>query len=79
MIGGYVGWWALIDPRLQPGGRARDRVRRRRSSLGTATELISVQPLISRRNEVDFEMVTFITTFAVAIMLTNIALQHFGP
>ena len=24
-------------------------------------------------------MVTFITTFAVAIILTNVALQHFGP
>ncbi len=24
-------------------------------------------------------MVTFITTFAVAILLTNVALQHFGP
>ena len=38
-----------------------------------------MQPLIGRRNEVDFEMVTFITTFAVAILLTNVALQHFGP
>jgi branched-chain amino acid transport system permease protein len=38
-----------------------------------------VQPLISRRHEVDFELVTFITTFAVAIFLTNVALQHFGP
>ena len=34
-------------------------------AFGMATELVSVQPLISRRNEVDFEMITFITTFAV--------------
>ena len=47
--------------------------------VGTVTELVSVQPLIGRRDEVDFEMVTFITTFAVGILLTNVALQHFGP
>ena len=47
--------------------------------VGTGSELISVQPLISRRHEVDFEMVTFITTFAVGIMITNLTLQHFGP
>ena len=48
-------------------------------ALGTVTELVSVQPLIARSKELDFEMVTFITTFAVAIFLTNVALQHFGP
>ncbi len=47
--------------------------------FGTATELVSVQPLLGRRNDVDFEMVTFITTFAVAILLTNVALQLYGP
>jgi branched-subunit amino acid ABC-type transport system permease component len=47
--------------------------------LGTFTELISVQPLMGRRAEIDFEMVTFITTFAVAIVLANLALQIFGP
>jgi branched-subunit amino acid ABC-type transport system permease component len=47
--------------------------------LGTFTELISVQPLMSRRGEIDFEMVTFITTFAVAIVFANVALQVFGP
>jgi branched-chain amino acid transport system permease protein len=47
--------------------------------LGTFTQLISVQPLMGRRNEIDFEMVTFITTFAVAIVFTNVALQIFGP
>ncbi len=78
MIGGYVGWWALVTHGVNPflalvlafvGTFA----------LGTVTELVSVQPLIGRRKEVDFEMITFITTFAVAIFLTNVALQHFGP
>ena len=47
--------------------------------LGTLTQLVSVQPLLSRRNVVDFEMITFITTFAVALVFTNVALQVFGP
>jgi branched-chain amino acid transport system permease protein len=47
--------------------------------LGTFTQLISVQPLMGRRHELDFEMVTFITTFAVAIVFANLALQIFGP
>ena len=34
---------------------------------------------MKRRNEIDFEMVTFITTFAVAIVFTNVALEIFGP
>jgi branched-chain amino acid transport system permease protein len=78
MVGGYIGWWALSTHGFNPvvalvlaflGTFA----------LGTVTELVSVQPLINRKNTVDFEMVTFITTFAVAIFLTNVALQHFGP
>ncbi|MGZ4153154.1 MAG: branched-chain amino acid ABC transporter permease, partial [Actinomycetota bacterium] len=47
-------------------------------ALGTFTELISVQPLMGRRG-FDFEMVTFITTFSVAIVFANLALQIFGP
>src|SRR5712691_11097661 len=47
--------------------------------MGTFTQLISVQPLMPRRGEIDFEMVTFITTFAVAIVFANLALQIFGP
>ena len=38
-----------------------------------------MQPLMGRRNEIDFEIVTFITTFAVAIVFANVALQIFGP
>jgi branched-chain amino acid transport system permease protein len=47
--------------------------------LGVFTQLISVQPLMKRRSAIDFEMVTFITTFAVAIVFTNLALEIFGP
>jgi branched-subunit amino acid ABC-type transport system permease component len=78
MVGGYVGWWALATHGVNPVV-ALVAAFVFTFALGTATELVSVQPLISRRNEVDFELVTFITTFAVAIFLTNVALQHFGP
>lgn len=47
--------------------------------LGAFTQLISVQPLMKRRSAIDFEMVTFITTFAVAIVFTNLALEILGP
>jgi branched-subunit amino acid ABC-type transport system permease component len=77
MIGSYVGWWALASHGLNPIV-ALVLAFIVAFVFGTATELVSVQPLISRRNEVDFEMVTFITTFAVAILLTNLALQHYG-
>jgi branched-subunit amino acid ABC-type transport system permease component len=78
MVGGYIGWWALATHGLNPVV-ALVAAFLFTFALGTATELVSVQPLISRRHEVDFELVTFITTFAVAIFLTNVALQHFGP
>jgi branched-chain amino acid transport system permease protein len=77
MIGSYVGWWTLTSNGLNPIV-ALVLAFIIAFLFGTATELVSVQPLISRRNEVDFEMVTFITTFAVAILLTNLALQHYG-
>lgn len=46
--------------------------------LGVLTQLVSVQPLLARRS-IDFEMVTFITTFAVALIFANLALELFGP
>jgi branched-chain amino acid transport system permease protein len=46
--------------------------------LGVVTQLISVQPLLGRGG-FDFEMITFITTFAVAIVMQNVALELFGP
>ena len=78
MIGGYVGWWALATHGVNPL-LALVLAFVVTFVVGTLTELVSVQPLIGRRGEVDFEMVTFITTFAVGILLTNVALQHFGP
>jgi branched-chain amino acid transport system permease protein len=78
MVGGYVGWWALVSHHVNPI-LALVLAFLATFALGTVTELISVQPLISRAKGEDFEMVTFITTFAVAIVLTNVALQHFGP
>jgi len=78
MIGSYVGWWALAVHGVNPV-LALLLAFVVAFIFGTATELVSVQPLLGRRNDVDFEMVTFITTFAVAILLTNVALQHYGP
>ncbi len=78
MVGGYVGWWALVTHGVNPAV-ALVLAFVVTFALGTVTELVSVQPLIARSKELDFEMVTFITTFAVAIFLTNVALQHFGP
>jgi branched-subunit amino acid ABC-type transport system permease component len=46
--------------------------------LGVGTQLVSVQPLLGRTG-IDFEMITFITTFAVAIVIQNVALEIFGP
>jgi branched-chain amino acid transport system permease protein len=77
MIGSFVGWAVLVSASWNPVlaiviafGIT--------FVLGTLTELISVQPLMGRRG-FDFEMVTFITTFAVAIVFANVALQIFGP
>jgi branched-subunit amino acid ABC-type transport system permease component len=47
-------------------------------ALGLGTQLVSVQPLLGRAG-VDFEMITFITTFAVATVIQNVALEVFGP
>lgn len=76
MVGGFIGWAILTNAGLSPiiailaaFGAA--------FALGVLTQLLSVQPLIGRRG-VDFEMVTFITTFAVAMVLENLALQIFG-
>jgi branched-subunit amino acid ABC-type transport system permease component len=78
MAGTYVGWWALAEHGMNALA-ALVLAFIVTFILGTVTELVSVQPLINRAKEVDLEMVTFITTFAVAILITNVALQHFGP
>lgn len=76
MVGGFVGWALMTNAGLSPviailGGFGAAFV------LGVLTQLVSVQPLLGRSG-VDFEMVTFITTFAVAMVLENLALQIFG-
>ncbi|MGZ4115651.1 MAG: branched-chain amino acid ABC transporter permease, partial [Actinomycetota bacterium] len=78
MVGGYVGWWAMVTHGINPVV-ALVLAFVATFVLGAVTELVSVQPLIGRSKDLDFEMVTFITTFAVAIVFANLALQIFGP
>lgn len=78
MIGSFVAWGVLVVANSNPV-LALIAAFVVTFVLGTFTQLISVQPLMGRRNELDFEMVTFITTFAVAIVFANLALQIFGP
>src|SRR5581483_3408917 len=77
MVGSFVGWGVLVVAGWSPA-LAILFAFAITFALGTFTELISVQPLMGRRG-FDFEMVTFITTFAVAIVFANVALQVFGP
>src|SRR6266540_7209626 len=65
MIGSFVAWGVLVVANSNPL-LALLAAFVATFLLGTFTQLISVQPLMSRRHELDFEMVTFITTFAVA-------------
>jgi branched-subunit amino acid ABC-type transport system permease component len=76
MAGSFIGWWILTEAGLSPIialGVAFVIT----FVLGVATQLVSVQPFLGRGG-FDFEMMTFITTFAVAIVLQNIALEAFG-
>lgn len=77
MLGSFVGWAILVSAEWNPI-LAIVVAFVLTFILGTLTELVSVQPLMGRRG-FDFEMVTFITTFAVAIVFANVALQVFGP
>lgn len=77
MVGSFVGWAILVSAGWSPV-LAILIAFVLTFALGTFTELISVQPLMGRRG-FDFELVTFITTFAVAIVFANVALQIFGP
>jgi branched-subunit amino acid ABC-type transport system permease component len=77
MAGSFVGWAILVSAGWNPV-LAILIAFVLTFGLGAVTELISVQPLMGRRG-FDFEMVTFITTFSVAIVLANVALQIFGP
>lgn len=47
-------------------------------AVGAVVDRVSIRPLVGRRGS-DFEMVTFISTFAVSLLVGVIALQVFGP
>ena len=46
-------------------------------AFGVAIQQAAIRPLIGRRG-VDFEMTAFISTFALAIVLSNLALRIYG-
>ena len=77
MVGGFVGWAIMTSAGLSPL-LAVLAAFLATFALGILTQLVSVQPLLGRRG-LDFEMITFITTFAVAIIMANVALQIAGP
>ena len=77
MVGGFVGWAVMTSAGLSPW-LAIVAAFAATFALGVLTQVVSVQPLIGRRGT-DFEMITFITTFAVAMVISNLALQFFGP
>jgi branched-chain amino acid transport system permease protein len=77
MVGSFVAWGVLVVADFNPllalvAAFALTFI------LGVLTQLVSVQPLVGRGG-IDFEMVTFITTFAVAMVLQNVVLEVFGP
>lgn len=78
MVGSFIGWAVLVVAGWNPV-LAILAAFIATFGLGALTQLVSVQPLMKRRNAIDFEMVTFITTFAVAMVLTNLALELLGP
>jgi branched-subunit amino acid ABC-type transport system permease component len=76
MIGGYVAWMVFDGLGWGPilGGVAAAVVG---FAFGVAIQQAAIRPLIGRRG-VDFEMTAFISTFAVAIVLSNLALRIYG-
>jgi branched-chain amino acid transport system permease protein len=77
MVGGFVGWAVMTSAGLSPI-LAILAAFAATFALGVLTQLVSVQPLLGRPG-LDFEMITFITTFAVAMIVSNVALQIAGP
>jgi branched-chain amino acid transport system permease protein len=76
MIGGYVAWvlfdtlgWGPLAGMVAAAVVA--------FVFGIAIQQVAVRPLIGRRG-VDFEMTAFISTFAVTIVLSNLALELYG-
>jgi branched-chain amino acid transport system permease protein len=78
MLGMYVAWGVLVVARWNPIFAILIAFVAT-FVVGMLTELVSVQPLMNRKNNIDFEMVTFITTFAVAMVIENVILEIYGP
>jgi branched-subunit amino acid ABC-type transport system permease component len=76
MIGGYVAWMVFDGLGLGPvaGIVAAAGVA---FVFGIGIQQVAVRPLIGRPG-VDFEMTAFISTFAVTIVLSNLALELYG-
>lgn len=76
MIGGYASWMLFDSVGLGPvPGLVVAAIVT--FVFGVAIQQAAVRPLIGRRG-VDFEMTAFISTFAVAIVLSNVALRVYG-
>jgi branched-subunit amino acid ABC-type transport system permease component len=78
MLGMYVAWGVLVVAHWNPVF-ALVLAFIATFVVGTVSELVSVQPLMNRRSGIDFELVTFITTFAVALVIENVVLEVYGP
>ena len=77
MLGGFVAWTVIMAVHWSPWAGlpvAFAAV----SLIGVLLHAVSVKPLIKRSGE-DFEMITFISTFAIAVVVTNLVLLAFGP
>jgi branched-chain amino acid transport system permease protein len=76
MIGGYASWVLFDSVGLGPvAGIAVAAVVA--FVFGIAVQQVAVRPLIGRKG-FDFEMTAFISTFALAIVLSNVALRIYG-
>ncbi len=76
MIGGYVSWMLFSGLGWGPlAGLVAAAVVA--FMFGIVVQQVAVRPLIGRPG-VDFEMTAFISTFAVTIVLANVALQVYG-
>jgi branched-subunit amino acid ABC-type transport system permease component len=76
MIGGYVAWMVFDGVGWGPlAGMVAAAVVA--FAFGIVIQQVAVRPLIGRRG-VDFEMTAFISTFAITIVLSNLALQVYG-
>jgi branched-chain amino acid transport system permease protein len=76
MVGGYVSWMLFAGLGWGPlAGLVVAAVVA--FGFGLLVQQVAVRPLVGRPG-VDFEMTAFISTFAVAIVLSNLALRFYG-